>query len=63
MSEVKTADMPAPGPEYLGDGAYARFDGYSIVLSANDHKNEVITLEPEVLLSLIRYAKRCGMMT
>lgn len=37
---------------YLGDGVYARFDGYQVWLAANNHHNEVIAIEPEVLKSL-----------
>ena len=41
---------------HLGDGAYARVesDG-TVVLAVNDHRNEVITLEPEVLRRLLRH--------
>lgn len=41
--------------EYLGDGAYASFDGYQIWLAANHHDNRVIALEPAVMDALIRY--------
>lgn len=52
------SEEPArPRPEYLGDGVYARFDGYQIWLAANDHRNDVIAIEPAVLSALIQYAK------
>jgi hypothetical protein len=49
-------------PEYLGDGVYAGHDGYQIWLAANDQRNQVIALEPEVLVALIAYAERVGML-
>lgn len=45
--------------EYLGDGVYAHFDGYSIGLSVNDHRNEpAVWLEPQVLAALNQFAQR-----
>ncbi len=44
------------GPEYLGDGVYASWDGYYIVLAANDHRNPVIFLEAPVMRALAAYA-------
>lgn len=46
-----------PEPKYLGDGVYASFDGYHINLAVNDHRNNVISLEPEVVISLKKYIK------
>jgi len=48
--------------DYLGDGVYALFDGNSIWLHANDHKNPTdrICLEPNVLESLNRFNERCA---
>ncbi|MDY0200612.1 MAG: hypothetical protein RBR40_06455 [Tenuifilaceae bacterium] len=43
---------------YLGDGVYASFDGYQIWLAANDHRNKVIALEPEVYQALVAYAEK-----
>jgi len=40
---------------YLGDGAYANFDGNRISLAANHHLNTVIYLEPEVMEALIAF--------
>ncbi len=49
---------------YLGDGAYAKFDGYSIWLLANHHLNptDTICLEPSVLRALISFAKEVGVL-
>jgi hypothetical protein len=43
---------------YLGDGVYARFDGYNVLLAVMNHRNEVLTLEPEVMLKLIEFADK-----
>ena len=45
--------------EYLGDGAYVQYTGYSIILKANDFNNptDVVELgEPEIriLINLMR---------
>ena len=50
--------------EYIGDGIYASFDGYQIILKANSTENptDTIALEPEVLNALIEYARRIGML-
>ena len=44
--------------EYIGDGVYVSFDGYHIWLAANDHKNVVIALEPDVFDALVAYKRR-----
>ena len=46
--------------DYLGDGVYVEFDGYQIILKANDHLNptDTIALEPSVFLALIQYARK-----
>ena len=46
--------------DYLGDGVYVSFDGYSIILKANDFRNptDTIVLEPSVLEALNRYVQR-----
>jgi hypothetical protein len=47
---------------YLGDGLYARFDGFSIWLRApRENGDHVIALEPGVLAALIDYAEQVGM--
>lgn len=49
--------------DYLGDGVYAGHDGIQVWLTVNDHRNEpLVALEPKVLESLIRYAKRVGIL-
>jgi hypothetical protein len=40
---------------YLGDGAYANWNGMRISLAANHHANTVIYLEPEVMDNLITF--------
>ena len=44
---------------YLGDGVYAEFDGYGIVLKANHHENPTdrIYLEPAVYHALVAWVK------
>ena len=46
--------------KYLGDGAYAEFDGYYIVLTTSDYGITVtnrICLEKEVFKTLVEYEK------
>ena len=47
--------------EYLGDGVYAGFDGYQVWIWTSDGEadSQMIALEPEVLLQLIQFNKRC----
>jgi hypothetical protein len=42
---------------YLGDGVYARFDGYQVVIWTSNgiDKSAEIALEPEVLRALVQY--------
>lgn len=46
-------------PRYLGDGAYASFDGFNIVLTTGHHSpaqaDNVICLEPAVFCALVRF--------
>lgn len=45
--------------DYLGDGVYASFDGYYIVLDLRGQDSTTrIALEPPVFDALIRYKKR-----
>jgi len=46
--------------DYLGDGVYAAYDGYSIRLRANDYRNadSEIYLEPQVIDALLRFKER-----
>jgi len=41
--------------QYLGDGVYVQDKEGSLWLSVNDHRNEVVCLEPEVMDRLIVY--------
>lgn len=44
---------------HLGDGIYAGFDGYHIVLRVNDHRNEPVAhLDFDVMQSLIEYFEK-----
>ena len=46
--------------EYLGDGVYASYDGYHIVLDLRGQDDTTrIALEPEVYFQLTRFAARC----
>lgn len=48
---------------YVGDGLYASFDGFQIILRAprvgGDH---YIGMEPAVFKEVLRFAKKCGML-
>ena len=47
--------------EYIGDGLYVSFDGFSFWLRApREHGDHVVALEPQVLASFIAYTRRCG---
>lgn len=46
--------------EYIGDGCYVDYDGYSLVLTTSnglDDTNQIV-LEPEVFRALSEYADR-----
>lgn len=47
----------SPTGQYIGDGVYARFDGYSVWLETVREENvmHVIALEPEVINGLVEY--------
>jgi len=48
--------------EYLGDGVYASFDGYHIILDLRAQDNTTrIALEPSVLANLYTYAHKAGL--
>lgn len=50
------AKMPE---EYLGDGVYATFDGYHIVLDLRGQDSTTrIAIEPSVLVNLVNFNKR-----
>lgn len=45
--------------EYLGDGLYASFDGYHIILTApRDDGEHFVALEPPVMAALDDYRER-----
>jgi hypothetical protein len=46
---------------YLGDGAYASYDGFSIWLRApREHGDHFVALEPQVFESFLQFAQQCG---
>ncbi len=48
--------------EYLGDGLYVGHDGYHVIIAANDKCNgqptDVVYLDENVTINLIRYLKK-----
>lgn len=46
--------------DYLGDGVYASFDGYHIILDLRAQGSDRIALEPPVMDALIRFRQRCA---
>ena len=42
-------------PIYLGDGVYADYDGYHIVLHVNSYPNPAIYLEDKVIINFLAY--------
>ncbi len=44
-------------PVYLGDGLYAKFDGYQIYLMANSHEHptDTVALDGHTLSAFIKY--------
>ncbi len=46
--------------EYVGDGVYAGFDGYQIILRANSHEypTDIVYLEPQVWENLVKFVER-----
>jgi hypothetical protein len=63
-----TNPFPIPRAEenisYIGDGVYAKFDGYGFEIKVNDHRSPtVVYLEPEVLQALNKFAKKCAKAT
>jgi hypothetical protein len=45
---------------YLGDGAYAEFDGYQLCVTAENgvEVTNTVYLDPSVLMALLRFAGR-----
>lgn len=56
--------LPMKFTQYLADGVYASFDGFSVVLTTGHHDpaqaKNVIVLEPEVLAALEAWSQRLG---
>ncbi len=50
---------------HLGDGAYAAFDGYGFVITAENGINatDTVYVEPPALKELVRFAKMHGVDT
>ncbi len=52
--------MSRPEDMYLGDGVYASFDGWHVVLDLRGQDSTTrIAMEPEVYDALVRYAHVC----
>jgi hypothetical protein len=45
---------------YLGDGVYASFDGFQIILDLRAQGSDQICLDPSVLTNLFKYARKLG---
>lgn len=47
-------------PTYLGDGVYAEWDGYHVVLKANDPNDptDKVYLDRNVIIALMEYIQR-----
>lgn len=50
-----------PEPVYMGDGVYARFDGYQLFIWITDgiYKGPEIAIDPDVLNNMVLYYRRC----
>jgi hypothetical protein len=45
---------------YLGDGLYAAFDGYAIILRApREHGDHWVSIEPDMFSILQKFARNC----
>jgi hypothetical protein len=55
-------ETPIIAPDHLGDGAYASFDGYHLILTANHHDpalaTDKVAFDPHALTALKRYIAR-----
>ena len=51
---------PSVEKEYIGDGAYVQYDGYSLWLTTENGERETnkVCLEPSVFKNLLEYAIR-----
>lgn len=50
---------PRVGDTYLGDGVYASFDGYHIVIDLRAQGSDRIALEPAVFKALVNFSRLC----
>jgi len=54
----KDQDTPQAKREYLGDGAYAYFDGWQVCVEADrDGMKHWVALDPPAMQALLRYAR------
>ena len=44
--------------DYMGDGVYATWDGYSVILILEAQDDSRIVLEPEVLAAVMQFYRR-----
>jgi hypothetical protein len=53
-------DGTTKAESYLGDGLYATFDGWQIILRAprGDSPDHLVALEPETFKGLVRFAEQ-----
>lgn len=59
-NETPKTQVAQPLKQYIGDGVYADFDGYAIVLTTEDgiSVQNTVVLEPQVWRSLVEYVER-----
>lgn len=58
--DIKADDKEKEIKAYLGDGVYAKFDGWMIELNGNANgRDNKIYLEPNVYDALVKFAKHC----
>ena len=52
--------MPSVEKEYIGDGAYVQYDGYSLWLTTENGERETnkVCLDPRVLECFLEYVKK-----
>jgi hypothetical protein len=56
---MASTDLPTDGEVYLGDGAYVRFDGWSLVLRApRAHGDDIVVLGPLEWQTLRQFVNR-----
>ena len=57
---MSTEERHVIAKQYLGDGAYADFDGWSVVLTTENGLTETnrIVMEPEVTTAFLRWLER-----